>query len=240
MRKEHIIAEIRRTANGNDGRPLGVRKFERETGIKQSDWRGVYWARWSDAVREAGYEANPMQLRYKREFLIGKLVDLIRELGKFPTRDELRLRGRGDTSFPNDCTFNRLGNKAELARWVLEYCQQQGGLDDVARICEPLAATSKRGGEGRVEEDEDEFGFVYLMRSGSHYKIGRSNCAERRQFELKLQLPEELKLVHKIKTDDPVGIENYWHQRFEDKNVRGEWFDLSAGDVKAFKRRRFM
>jgi hypothetical protein len=44
-----------------------------------------------------------------------------------------------------------------------------------------------------------------------------------------------------IKTDDPVGIERYWHQRFADKRVRPDagWFDLSAADLAAFKRRTY-
>ena len=78
------------------------------------------------------------------------------------------------------------------------------------------------------------------MKSGRYYKIGRSNAAGRREYELAIQLPEKLKTIHSIRTDDPPGIERYWHRRFETKRKNGEWFDLNPLDVKAFRRRKFM
>ncbi len=51
---------------------------------------------------------------------------------------------------------------------------------------------------------------------------------------MSIQLPQKARTVHIILTDDPVGIEAYWHKRFSSKNTNGEWFDLDTSDVQAF------
>lgn len=83
------------------------------------------------------------------------------------------------------------------------------------------------------------YGFVYLVRGHrGEYKIGRTNLVDRRLSELGATYPVEQTLVHEIKTDDPVGVERYWHNRLAEKRMRGEWFKLTVADVKAFKRWR--
>ncbi len=239
MDKQHIIAEIIRTAEKNGGRPLGRRRFLSETGIKESDWYGKYWARWGDAVKEAGYLPNELQDAYDECWLIEQLISFIRELGRFPVSGDLLLKTRRDKSFPSDATFRRLGKKAEIVKRVLDYCREKSGYEDVISICEPIAQIEVRDDEAKGEENAD-YSNVYLIRSGRYYKIGRSNSIGRREYELSIQLPEKAVSEHIIKTDDPIGIEAYWHKRFKDKRKNGEWFELTAQDVKVSKKRRFM
>lgn len=42
--KDHIISEIKRIALATGGKPPGRLVFERETGIRQSDWYPRYLA----------------------------------------------------------------------------------------------------------------------------------------------------------------------------------------------------
>jgi hypothetical protein len=67
VRKAHILNEITRTAAANGGVPLGEARFEAETGIKRTDWFGIHWAKWGDAVREAGFIANVFNTAFEAE-----------------------------------------------------------------------------------------------------------------------------------------------------------------------------
>ena len=83
-------------------------------------------------------------------------------------------------------------------------------------------------------------GYVYMLRSGKHYKIGFTNSPVRRFREVRIELPSETVQVHTVETDDPKGIEAYWHKRFAGKRIRdSEWFELSADEVRAFKRPKY-
>jgi len=241
MNKQHILNEIKRTAIANNGVPLGIRTFAKETGIKDADWLGKYWARWSDAVKEAGLTPNPRQTAFERDAIIEKVIAVAREHGHFPFKTELQMKSFSEREFPSHHTiYNHLGHsKVERAAKVREYCAARAGYHDVVALCDAVMAGDTPVREGIVER-EGELGFVYLMKSGRHYKIGRSVSVGARERQLTIQLPDRASTIHSIATDDPVGIEAYWHKRFESKRKNGEWFELTAADVTAFKRRKFM
>lgn len=125
MEKAHILKEITRTATANGGVPLGEPRFEGETGIKRMDWYGIHWAKWGDAVREAGFIPNELNIAFEADLLLEKHAQYARELGRLPTAGELRLKRRNDSEFPSWNTFSRFGTKAEMARKLIEYCRSQ-------------------------------------------------------------------------------------------------------------------
>ena len=240
IEEDDILSEIKRTTKENGGVPLGVRRFYTETGIKVADWKGKYWARCGDAVEEAGSAGNSLTARYDDNVLLEKLASLIRELGRYPVVAELRMKKRSDPSFPNEKTLKRFGPKQQQALRVLQFCEHNAGYTDVIEICESVIAAVREKPAEKISDSQVTLGEVYLLKSGRYHKIRRTNSVGRRERELAIQLPDKANVVHSIKTDDPVGIETYWHRRFENQHKNGEWYELSADDIAAFRRRKFM
>lgn len=231
--KEHILTEVRRIANQCGGSPPGKQRFESETGIREHEW-GKYWARWGDTLTEAGFRPNTWVQQLPEEELLEKLAAYVRELGRFPVMREMELKTNRDPDFPSAGPFRRFGGQKALAARLREYALRKG-YDDVAALCPEQNVVPKdeatSGSESKLAT-----GFVYLMKSGRHFKIGRSVSVGSRERQLAIKIPVPPTTIHSIETDDPAGVEAYWHKRFDSKRGEGEWFDLSSEDVKAFKR----
>lgn len=237
--KDQIIAEIRRLTELR-GTPPGYKAFVTETGITEGAWRGKYWARWGDALTEAGYAANEWTGRSDLDALLGGLAKACRHFGYYPTKSELTLLRNQDPTMPNPAAlFRNYGGRAQVIAALRAYASERPDLADVCQMLpdEPqpqpqaptLPSTSAKAKEGHV----------YLIKSGDFYKVGRSDDLERRVKEIRIALPDKAELVHAIRTDDPPGIEAYWHKRFADSRANGEWFKLSPAEVAAFRKRKF-
>jgi hypothetical protein len=240
MNKDEILSAIRRITKENGGKPPGRVQFKRITGISEGTWSGRYWTRWGDALIEAGFIPNELSSSIPNDLLLEKFAALVSELKRIPTNPELRMRRRADPSFPSHNTFSRFGSKKHLLGALLTFCSESDEFRHLIAIIEkePHALPSEK-----VESPESKSGeisYVYLMQFGKEYKIGNADNVERRFRELKTQMPYEGKIIHTIETGDPEGIEAYWHGYFAGKRLKGEWFALTASDIKYFKRRKLM
>jgi hypothetical protein len=226
MTKQHILQEIKRFAEANEGKPPGRLTFYKATGINENDWSGKYWPRWSDAIREAGYLPNQLTPGYEEDFLISKIIELSREVGHFPVVNEMKMKAYNQRGFPSPTTFKaHFGSKVQIVSRVAEYCRNNGNLEEVLRFCEEASSSKANKTSDDIAERSNNLGVVYLIKAGRFYKIGKIKSIGRRVYDLAIQLAEKPTTVHVIKTDDPDGIEFYWHNRFAAKRKNGEWFD---------------
>lgn len=62
--------------------------------------------------------------------------------------------------------------------------------------------------ESLLKPDQPQ-GFVYLLKSGDYYKIGKANDLKKRLSQIKLQLPFDVELVHAIEAFHPHKVEQH-------------------------------
>lgn len=231
--KLHIIAEIQRLATKNGGQPPGNKLFTSETGIREHEWRGRIWSKWGDALTEAGHAPNEFTQRADSSAILRSVADLALHIGHVPTNAELMIHRRSDGSVPSSKTVTQHFKKLDLLAALSRLAEQDHHYAQIASMMDEVEATIIYRNPSLRE------GWVYLISSGAFYKIGRSDTLERRVKEIRVAQPEAATLLHAIRTDDPAGIETYWHRRFADQRANGEWFKLTKADVTAFKRRKY-
>lgn len=233
--RERVLAAYKRLVKHRGGEPVGERIFIRETGFSHHVWKGGFWRSWSAFQADAGFTPNTATEKTPDEVLLQRFAELALDLKTLPTEPDLMMKRRQDPSFPSKATYRRWGSRDALLKKVAEYCEAH---EHFAPVLDLYRSGISGDLEQRIERNRVT-GFVYLLRSGKSYKLGRSNAVGRRLRELAIQLPRKPDVVHVIETDDPEGIEQYWHRRFAEKRQGGEWFALTAEDVKAFKRRGY-
>jgi len=240
LTKEEILKEIQKWAKENGGRTPSEKILREEIGIPKWNWIS-YWTKITNIQHDAGLVPHKFdKTKYTKKDLCDKFIKLIREKGKWPTRDELDFKRRHNSRFPASGTFYKnLGLTEDLAQTILEYIKDKQGHDDVASVCNSTVEKYKNpnGLEGETTERLTH-GWVYLFKHGHYkqYRIGQTFDLLRRGKEIRIQLPERAILIHSIETVDPVGVETYWLNRFNSKRMNGDWFNLSHADVKEFKR----
>ena len=235
--RDEIISRIRELAAANSGVAPGAKSFENETGIGRSAWLGKFWAKWSDAVTEAGLVPLERTKAIPKNEIFEKLIPIVEHYGREPTRSEFDLYRKTDDGLPWYSTLiDTFGSKSAMFDQFRAWLASRPEFQEVALL---LISNGNMDFNGSLGVRESKDGYVYLLRSGHYYKIGRGENLEKRVKQIKVALPDATALIHAIRTDDPSGIEAYWHRRFSEKRANGEWFKLTAADVAAFKKRKY-
>lgn len=69
-------------------------------------------------------------------------------------------------------------------------------------------------------------GYVYLLQSGEHFKIGKSKDVDQRVTQISPKTPLPVTLLHTIASNDMSWAEWLLHRKFSDYRTNGEWFAL--------------
>ena len=88
-----------------------------------------------------------------------------------------------------------------------------------------------------IDKPKNKSGIVYLLKikDKSQYKIGVTKDFKKRLTQISPKMPFELKVEHKIESDNIYSLEEKLHNKFGDKHIKGEWFELDKEDVNYIK-----
>ena len=73
--KESIIKAYRDLVARNDGKLIGARVFERESGVPKYAWNGGYWRNWAAFQVDMGYTPNSPTQRTDVAEVIGSALE---------------------------------------------------------------------------------------------------------------------------------------------------------------------
>jgi hypothetical protein len=232
----HILNEIRRLAT-QTGKPPSAAIFAKDTLIFEEQWKDKFWPQWGDALTEAGFGRVTRTKQLRADEVLVKIVGACRTFGKVPTYAELDEYRRINPDLPgNKVIAKYFSDRAGLILALTNLAATNDEFSDLKALL-PRQLPFGRETASRANRTTD--GFVYLIKSAAYYKIAQTETGETPLNETSAALAVKTVIVHTIRTDDPEGIEAYWHNRFKQKRTTGGWFNLSPADVSAFQKRKY-
>lgn len=136
--------------------------------------------------------------------------------GRIPTHEEwVLLKRKLDAFYANTSSVSIAIHNAQAQEEVDALLRGELGQDAVP---EPIA------------------GYVYAMLADNGLvKIGKSKTPGIRLDRLDVVLPYRMSLLCCFAADDALAEEKALHERFTDRRVNGEWFDLTNADITYLK-----
>ncbi len=78
--------------------------------------------------------------------------------------------------------------------------------------------------------------YIYIIKNGNDYKIGKSKDVKNRLNQLQTSHSTKLELIESYATNYPDIDEKHLHEIFKPKYIRGEWYQLDSHDLKKIEK----
>ena len=85
-----------------------------------------------------------------------------------------------------------------------------------------------------ARNDSETVGYIYVIKMGDNYKIGKSKKPKERLIEF-TKMPQAMKKILCVKVKDYDDAEKHLHDKYVSKHVRGEWYLLAREDIRDIK-----
>ena len=86
----------------------------------------------------------------------------------------------------------------------------------------------------------DKKGSIYLITDGKYTKIGATSYnVKKRLNELQTGNAKELNIIYEYKVKNKLSTEKFLHEKFKEKQVLGEWFNLKYEDIQYIIKNKF-
>ncbi len=240
MLPEQFVMDTYRKQVNVHGKLLSQADFMRQTRISAYHWEGGYWRSWSEFQAALGFTPNKRKTKTPDGVLLRRYAELALELKRLPRYTDMKVRRRQDPSFPCDATYYLFGGHARFMLKLEAFCEGKPEFAPVAAMLDERRSqyiARQRNGTRGVR------GFVYLCRAGEPqlrtYRLGHERGGYKRVRRLAQRMRVLPDTIHVIDTDDPQGIESYWHARFRPYRMGENVYHLDWNDVLAFRLRRF-
>lgn len=86
-----------------------------------------------------------------------------------------------------------------------------------------------------IHRTNKKYGFVYLLKTGEFYKIGKTFNIKKRVSSIQTANPNKIELIAYKESGDAFSDEQEVHKLLKDYRVRGEWFKLPEELVSSLK-----
>jgi len=76
-----------------------------------------------------------------------------------------------------------------------------------------------------------KIGYIYVLKSGANYKIGRTSNFKARITQYKTANPDAIETIMVEKVNNYLAVEKQLLEQFSAKRINGEWFSLNDEDI---------